>query len=67
MINAYLNARNRLVKVYVMKDLFGILVVVSVNAINHVMLENMQTMKIVRAEKNWLINELKNVLKMLKK
>ena len=36
MINADLNAKNRLIKVYVVKDLFGILVILSVNVINHV-------------------------------
>ena len=40
MINAYVKARNLLIKVYVIKDLFGILVIVSVNVINHVMLVN---------------------------
>ena len=40
MLNAGLNATNRLTRVYVMKDLFGILVIVNANAINHVMLEN---------------------------
>ena len=34
-----------------MKDLFGIPVIVSVNVINRVMLENIQTIKIVNAEK----------------
>ena len=37
-INADVNAKNSLIKVYVIKDLFGILVIVSVNEINHVML-----------------------------
>ena len=40
MINAGANAKNRLIKVYAGKDLFGILVIVSVNPITHVMLEN---------------------------
>ena len=39
-------------KVCVINDLFGILVIVSVNAINHVMLENIYIMKIVSARKD---------------
>ena len=38
MINAGVNTRNRLIKVYAIKDLFGILVIVSVNVINPVIL-----------------------------
>ena len=38
MINAGVNARNRLIKVYAIKDLFGILVIVSMNVINPVIL-----------------------------
>ena len=76
MINAGANANNFLIKVYAIKDLFGILVIVSVNVINHVMLVNIQTKNTVSAGKNQLINQLnavplsraplKNVLKMLK-
>ena len=66
-INAGVNANNQLRKVYVIKDLFGIQVIVSVNVINHVILVSIQTMKTVSAGKNQLINQLKNVLKMLKK
>ena len=40
MINAEFNSKNKLIKVYVMKDLFGILVIVSENVINYVMLAN---------------------------
>ena len=39
-INANLNAKNWLIKVYAIKDLFGILVIASVNAINLVILVN---------------------------
>ena len=67
MINVDVNAKNSLIKVYVIKDLFEILAIVSVNVINHVMLVSIQTMKIVSAGKNQLINQLKNVLKLLKK
>ena len=38
MINAGVNAKNWSIKAYAIKDLFGILVIVSVNVINHVML-----------------------------
>ena len=51
MINAGENAKNLLRKVYAIRDLFGIQVIVSVNAINHVMLENIQTMKTASVEK----------------
>ena len=34
-INAGVKAKNWLIKVYAIKDLFGILVIVSVNVINH--------------------------------
>ena len=37
MINAGVNANDDLIKEYVKKDLLGILVIVSVNVINHVM------------------------------
>ena len=38
-------------KEYVIKNLFGILVIVSVNVIIHVILVNIWTMKIINAEK----------------
>ena len=57
MINADLNVKTWLTKVYVITDLFGILAIVNVNVINHVMLENIQIMKIVNVEKvNWYIS-----------
>ena len=55
-INADLNVKNQLTKEYVINDLFGILVIVNVSLINHVMLENIQIMKIKNAEKNQLIS-----------
>ena len=61
MINVDVNAKNSLTKVYVIKDLFEILAIVTVNLINHVMLVSIQTMKTVRAGKN----QLKNVVKVL--
>ena len=51
MINAGVNAKNWLIKAYAMKDLFGILVTVSVNVINPVILVSISTIKIVSAKK----------------
>ena len=72
MINAGVNTRNRLIKVYAIKDLFGILVIVSMNVINPVILVRIQTIKIESAKKSQQINQLsaaplKNLLKILKK
>ena len=39
-INAGVNAKSQLIKVYVIRDLFGILVIVNVNAINNVIILN---------------------------
>ena len=52
MINAGVNAKNWLMKGYVTKDLFGILVIVSVNVTNHVILVNILTMKTVSVEED---------------
>ena len=38
MINVGVDAKNSLIKMYATEDLFGILVIVSVNVINHVIL-----------------------------
>ena len=38
--NADVNVKNKLTKECVIKDLFGILIIVSVNVINRVILEN---------------------------
>ena len=51
-INADVNAKNSLSNVDVMMDLFGTLVYVNVNVINHVILENNHVMKIVNVEKH---------------
>ena len=51
MINAKVNAKNSLIMKDVIKDLFGILVIVNVNVISYVMLKNIQIIKIVNAEK----------------
>ena len=66
-INSGVNANNLQTKVHAIKDLFGTQVNVSVNVINHVKLESIQTMKTVSVEKGQWINQLKNVLKILKK
>ena len=66
-VNANLNVRNSLTKEYVIKDLIGIIEIVNVNMINHVILENIQIVKTVGVEKGSLINQLKNVLKILMK
>ena len=50
-INADVNAKYWLTKKYVIKDLFGIQVIVNVNVINYVMLENIKIIKIVNVEK----------------
>ena len=51
-INADVNVKNYLIKVYVIKDLFGIQVIVSVNVINRVILINIEVIQIVSVEKN---------------
>ena len=51
-INADVNAKNWLIKVYARKDLFGIKVIANVNVGNHVILVSIWTMKIVSVEKN---------------
>ena len=50
------NVRNQLTRVDAIKDLFGILVIINVSVINRVMLEYIETMKILNAEKNCLMN-----------
>ena len=51
-VNVDANAKNQLIKAYVMKNLFEILVIVSVIVINLVTLVSIWTMKIVTVEKN---------------
>ena len=51
MINADMNVKNSLTNKYVIKDLFRIQVILIVNVIRHVMLENIQIIKIEGAEK----------------
>ena len=55
-INADVNAKNRLIKACVIKNLFGIVVIVNVNVINHVILVSIWTTKTVSVTKNYLIN-----------
>ena len=50
-INIDVNVKNQLKKEDVIQDLFEILETMNVKVINHVMLENIQIMKIVNAEK----------------
>ena len=50
MINADVNVKSRLIMEDVIKDLFGTKVIVNVSVINHVILENIQIMQIVRIE-----------------
>ena len=50
--NLDVKVKNSLIKDYEIKDLFGILVIVSVNVTKLVILVFIYTMKIVNAEKN---------------
>ena len=67
MVNVGVNIKNRFIKVYKIQGIFGILVIASVNVINHVMLAGIWIIKIVSVGKNWFINWWKNVMKLLKK
>ena len=48
MINVDANVKNWLIKVYVIKDMLGIQVIVNANVINHVVLASIKTV-----EKGW--------------
>ena len=63
--NVDMNAKNCFTKEYVIKGLFGIQVIVNLNMINQIMLENIQIIKTVSVHKAQLINQLKNVVKIL--
>ena len=52
-INANASVKNKFIKVYAIKTLFGILVIVNVNVINHVILVSIQIIKIVNVKKGW--------------
>ena len=52
MTTAGVIAKNLFTKVYLMRDLFGILVIASVNVINHVILVSVWTMKTESVGKN---------------
>ena len=49
-INVDANVKNLLIKIYVIKDMLGILVIVNVNAINYAMLASISIMKTVSVE-----------------
>ena len=51
-INADVNVKNYLTKEYVIKDLFRIPVIVTVNVINYIMFESIQIIKTVSVERN---------------
>ena len=51
-INVDVSVRNYLTKEDMVKNLFGILVFMNENVINHVKQDNIQTIKIVHVEKN---------------
>ena len=53
MINVDANVKNWLIKVYAIKDMLGISVIVSVNVINHAVLVSICIMKTVSVEKGW--------------
>ena len=52
MTDAGMNAKNWLIKVYAIKDLLGIRVIVSANVINHMILVSIWIIKFVSARKN---------------
>ena len=52
MINVDVNVKNLLTKEDIIKNLFGILLFVNLNVINHVTQDSIQTIKIVNVEKN---------------
>ena len=52
MINIDVDAKNWLIKAYAIRDLFEILVTVSVNVINTVILVSIYTIKFVSAKKS---------------
>ena len=64
-INGDVNTKKLLTKEHVIKDLNRILAIVNVNVINNVQLENIQIIKTVSVQKGQLINQLKNVVKIL--
>ena len=49
--NADVNVKNYLTKECVIKDVFGMLVIVSVNVVKHAILENIYIIKVVSVEK----------------
>ena len=53
MINVDANVKNLLIKVYVIENIFGILVIAGVKVINHAMLVSIWIMKTVSVKKGW--------------
>ena len=51
-INVDVNAKNKLIKEHVIKDMFGIQVIASVNVINLVILVNIWIIQVVSVEKS---------------
>ena len=52
-LNVDANVKNWLIKVYAIKDMLGILVIVSVSVINHTMLGRIWIMKTVSVDEGW--------------
>ena len=52
-INVDANVKNWLIKVYAIKDMLGILVIVSVSVINHETLGRIWIMKTVSVDEGW--------------
>ena len=67
MINVDANVKNLLIKVYVIENIFGILVIAGVKVINHAMLVSIWIMKIVSVKKGWQIYWWRNVVRILMK
>ena len=53
MINIDVNVKNWLIKVYAIKDMLRMLVIVSVNAVYHMMLVSISIMKNINLAKGW--------------
>ena len=67
MINVDANVKNLLIKVYVIENIFGILVIAGVKVINHAMLVSIWIMKTVSVKKGWQIYWWRNVVRILMK
>ena len=67
MIKVDANVKNLLIKVYVIENIFGILVIAGVKVINHAMLVSIWIMKTVSVKKGWQIYWWRNVVRILMK